>query len=380
MSSVAAVALFAVAAPVANAEIKNGNKNSLTISGQVVRALWTADDGVSSDVFNTDGDWTGTRVRWVAKGTLNANVTAGATIEMDVAQSNEPGSVTMSNRGTAGTESADSAWTIRHEYVWVNHKKMGKVSLGQTNSASNGRSESDYSGTGIFAGSNGKSYGQGISFINGADSANPTKSSVTVGEAFSNFDGASRTDVLRYDTPSFMGIKLAASVHAGGNADAGVDYQGKFGAVKVRVQAGYLAFNAKGTKDTQINGSLAVLHDSGLNASFAMGRLSYDTAAATGVEDPDFMYGSIGYKAKIFGVGGTNFNVKWQQTDDKSQDSGVDNSEAEAVGIAVVQSFDAIGASIGLEYMNYSFDADNAGAALTFDDVDVFTLMTVFKF
>ena len=46
-SSVAAAALFAIAAPAANAEIKSGNKNSLTMSGEVVRILWHADDGVS---------------------------------------------------------------------------------------------------------------------------------------------------------------------------------------------------------------------------------------------------------------------------------------------------------------------------------------------
>jgi predicted regulator of Ras-like GTPase activity (Roadblock/LC7/MglB family) len=53
-SSVAVAALFAVAAPVANAAddtLKSGTKNSLTISGQVVRAIYHADDGVSDKTF-----------------------------------------------------------------------------------------------------------------------------------------------------------------------------------------------------------------------------------------------------------------------------------------------------------------------------------------
>ena len=407
-SSVAVAALFAVAAPVANAAddtLKSGNKNSLTVSGQVVRAISVLDDGQSSEVVQTGGDYTASRVRWVAQGSLSANVTAGATIEMDVPGSNKPGNMTTGDNDEDGVNNgSDSAWTIRHEYVWVNHKKFGKISLGQTDSASNGRSQSDYSGTTIFGGSVGKSYGQGIVFVNTTTATAPAQSSVTVGEAFNDFDGASRTDVLRYDTPRFYGLQLAVSTHSGGDHDVAADYQGKFGPVKVRAQAGYLDYQDHASKNFQASGSLAVMHDSGLNASFSIGKLNYagpgsksaaggDGASGLhtqlannndfteGVEDPNHIYFSIGYQAKIFGVGGTNFNFKWQETNDLSQDTGINDSEAQAIGVAVVQNFDAIGASIGLEYMNYSLDANDAtNTAIQFDDVDVFTLMTVFKF
>ena len=90
-STVAVAALFAVAAPVANAEIKSGNKNSLTISGQVVRAIFHADDGMSSKTFQSGGNWTASRVRWIASGKVNENVTAGASIEMNIPISNNEG-------------------------------------------------------------------------------------------------------------------------------------------------------------------------------------------------------------------------------------------------------------------------------------------------
>ncbi len=98
-SSVAAAALFAIAAPVApsvNAAddtLKSGNKNSLSISGQVVRALYYADDGKNSQFFHSDGGITSTRVRWVAKGTLDENVTMGATCELNSPLSNSQASL-----------------------------------------------------------------------------------------------------------------------------------------------------------------------------------------------------------------------------------------------------------------------------------------------
>ena len=397
-SSVAVAALFAVAAPVANAAddtLKSGNKNSLTMSGQITRALSYADDGSSEKVFNTSGDFATSRIRWIASGSLSANVTAGATVEMDLPRSNNPNNMTLGSVQADGVNSgSDSTWAIRHEYVWVNHKKFGRLALGQTDTATNGTAETDYSGTTMFGNSAGQSYGQGISFmdtsVNAATGNAASTSSVTVGEAFNHLDGGSRDDVLRYDTPRFYGLKLAASSIAGGKWDVAADYQAKFGAFKVRAQAGYLDHSANhASQNFQTTGSLAVLHDSGLNFALASGKLNYAGAASKvttssgeteGVEDPNYFYWSIGYQAKVFSVGKTNFNFKWHNAQDFSQDSGIDDSEADAIGIIAVQDFDAIGASIGLEYINYSFDANNGTVAKTFDDVDVLTLMTIFKF
>ena len=49
----------------------------------------------------------------------------------------------------------------------------------------------------------------------------------------SNFDGLSRTDVLRYDTPTFMGFSLSGSLVGDGATEWGAKYAGKFGPVAV---------------------------------------------------------------------------------------------------------------------------------------------------
>ena len=133
----------------------------------------------------------------------------------------------------------------------------------------------------------------------------------------------------------------------------------------------------------QIAGSIAALHDSGLNASFATGKSSLKSQTARTVAwsgSPNFWYASVGYKAKIFKVGGTNFNFHYQETDGGV--TTIRDSENTTFGITALQEFDAIGANIGLFYKHYELDGKNntTGADRTFDDIDVFGLQTVFNF
>ena len=380
-SSVAAAALFAIAAPVApsvNAAddtLSSGNKNNLKISGYVARSIFYADDGFSDSVFLTDGSTSRTRVRWIANGTLNENVTAGAMIEMDVPLSNSRNAMTLGTVGTDGTENSQSSnWGVRHQFVWVNHKKMGKISLGQTNTASNGKSETTFSGTNMVDLSGNNPFGAGISFIDTTTSGSPITTTVTPGNAYTNLDGRSRADVLRYDTPRFAGLAVAASYIAGGDWDVGADYRAKFGGVRVRVQAQYNSNMAtSATTHSSASVSAAALHDSGVNAAFAYGQRNINNVANAGRgDDPFFYYFNIGYRAKIFSVGGTNFSFNWNTTENLA----AANSDGDAVGFSVAQIFNPIGANMVFSYRNYSYDT----ATATFDDIDVISLQTVFNF
>ena len=380
-SSVAAAALFAIAAPVApsvNAAddtLKSGNKNSLTISGQVVRALFYADDGLDEQSFQSDGGITSSRVRWVAKGTVDANVTMGATMELNAPLSNPQGSMTLNNGLSAGASvdsATQTAWGVRHQFIWVNHKRMGKISLGQTNSASNGRSETTFSGVNMAADSGGVTFGSGNRFID-TTAGTQSISAVTVGSSFTNLDGRSRTDVLRYDTPRFSGLALAVSAIAGGDFDVGADYRAKTGAIKIRIQAQYNdnhGTSATIASSTSISG--AALHDSGLNAAFQTGWQSRDGNASAGRDDPHFWAFDVGYRMKIFKIGPTNFSFIMNTSENAQQT----NSDARSVGVTAAQIFSPIGANMALTYKNYAFDT----ATNNFDDIDVISLQTVFQF
>ena len=73
------------------AEVSSGGDVSLTLSGQVNRALLWADDGANSRVFHVDNDNSSTRFRLVGNGSLNQNVDVGAQITHAVIVSRELG-------------------------------------------------------------------------------------------------------------------------------------------------------------------------------------------------------------------------------------------------------------------------------------------------
>lgn len=395
-SSVAVAALYAVATPVtaiaADDTFSSGNKNSLKISGQIVKAITHADDGTSDKTYFSDGNWTSSRLRWVASGKLSDTITVGGAIEMNTPQSNTADSLTLGTAvGSRGTSADAAAWGIRHSYIYAKHKTAGKLTLGQTSVAADGSGEAKYTINGMFAGSDGSSYGSGVFFNNVATASAPTNSTVTVGNAITNMDHAGRADILRYDFPKFMNVSVKTSVKDDGQWDVGAAWSDKFDEFKVQAKAGFTDTNQDVSKNFIATGSIAVLHDSGLNASMAGGKTGYQNqyesfgtptgdTAGDGIDDPHFFYVGIGYNAKLFGVGGTGFHLGWNTTDNNVLKNNHDDNEGEAWAISAIQQFKSIGTEIGIEYANYSYDSKSGTAENTFDDVDALTLMTVFKF
>jgi len=391
--SVAAAALFAIATPVASPAnaaddtLSSGNKNKLQVSGQVVRALWYADDGEHSHLFNTDGNTAHTRVRWVASGSINENVTAGATIEHDIGLSNTTATANFGGSTDGGDSNTDTTtFGIRFQYVWVNHKKFGKISLGNTDGAANGNSEATLAGIGLGT-PNAQWQGTAINFLETGTTATGSSTGVTVGAVTSNLDFTSRTDVIRYDTPNFMGFTAAATLSGAGTGEIGARYSGKIGPVNIVATVGYTEMSSTAgaggtgvgalgtdTLDYILAGALALRHDSGLNASVHGGKAPLDNTGATR-GTPNFWAVQGGYQAKIFKVGNTNMRVVYNQ----SKQINARGSQGETWGIDVMQYFNAVGATVSLSYRNYDYQNDRIGDR-TIDSVDVFGLQTLFAF
>ena len=382
-ASVAAAALFAIAAPVATTAdaaddtFKTGNKNSLTMSGYVSRAFYWADDGVHDGLFNTANETGQSRVRWIAKGTVNENVTMGALLELEMPKSNDDGNASFGSTSGDEVTANNTAWNVRHQFIWVNHKTLGKISLGNTNAASNGGVQANFAKTGGTSGTmDNKWVGSGFQFLNTTtitDSATGSFTGVTVGGSRSDLDFTSRTDVLRYDTPKFAGAKLAVSYSQAGQVEIGGTYGGKFGSVKVKARAGYVNRNSSSTtNDYDLGGSLAVLHDSGINAAISAAKRPRQAA---GAQDASNILLAVGYNAKIFGAGTTGFQFTWN----RSLHVGAIGDDSEAFGFTAAQYIDSVGATIALSYRNYQYENERLSHR-TIDDVDVFGLATVFNF
>ena len=363
-TSVAAAALFAFAAPVVSSPAdagawNGGNKNKVVMSGQVHRGLMYADDGKASSLFNVGGGSTSTRVRWIATGQVNESVSVKGLIEMNTPTSNDVNSSSLSLNGNANNRStADRAWGIRHLDIKFSHKTMGALSIGQGNTASNGKSEVSYTGTGnvYYVG---LGFGAGLDFLN---STTNVATGVSVGNLFTNMDGLSRADRIRYDLPNISGLKVSVGYVDGGAADIGANYSVKAGSVSFKAGVQY---NNKSATSTTLNdewsASAAIKHDSGVNASVFYGQRD---AVATGI-DPEVWGGMIGYNAKLNSMGQTAFSLNYANAEETNL---VNGTEGDSWGVAVQQEIDSVGTSLWAAYQNYSYDTIGS---TSFDDISV---------
>jgi predicted porin len=253
------------------------------ISGQVNRAVMYADDGKSAKWFFVDNDNSSTRFRFRGSNDFENNWKVGFLWEVEM-QSNASNEVSMSDDSDLGPVDFNE----RHMEVWI--ERWGRLRLGQGDTASNGTSEVDLSGTAVAAYSSVGDVGSSFEFRDGDD-----KIGITVGGSRSNFDGLSRKDRIRYDTPRWAGFFASGSVEGNSEWDVAARYASDFGWARFAAAAGWADFGTSsdakdGTRDGSFSSSASILFDFGLNftASYAF-RKQDDT-------DPWNLFGKIGYQ------------------------------------------------------------------------------------
>ncbi len=142
--------------------VSSGNDNvKLAISGQVNRAVLYADDGDRSKFFQVDNDNSSTRVRWVGEGRLNEDFSVGALVEVQF-ESNSTADIDIDQESGASTNN----FTERHLTLYLDSKRLGRLWLGQGDTASNGTSEVDLSGTTVVGYAGTADLAGGLSFKN----------------------------------------------------------------------------------------------------------------------------------------------------------------------------------------------------------------------
>ena len=338
------------AAPAAPAKmVKSGkDKVSLSVSGQVNRMLLYASDGRDSRLFHADNDQSSTRVRFKGKATLDDEWSAGATFEAEL-ESNSSGKVTIEEN-----IEKDVSLKERKLELFFKSKRLGKLSLGQGSTASDGSTEEDLSGTGVITSAGFGGTGGSLTFVR-SDSAMRTPAHkltedglpgdpYTVGDLFNNYDGLSRTDRVRYDTPGFGGVKLSTSFLGGkwndgdgsvesGAWDAALRYGREFDGVEV---AAALA-TWKKDKDTKGHGgSASVLVPSGTSLT-----LSYSSQDKEGT-DSTFQYAKLGQTFDATSAGKTSISVGYGKTEDQ----GGAGNEGTYYDLAAVQKIKNLGAEL----------------------------------
>lgn len=340
------------AAPVAAAPdqdiITSGNDNiELSISGQVNRGVLFVDNGPSEEFFHVDNDNSSTRVRFIGAGRLTEDVTVGTQIEVQF-ESNSTAAIRIDQDSPAGPNN----FTERKLELFVDSERFGRLWVGQGDTASNGTSEVDLSGTAVVAYSGIQDMAGGIAFADETNALGPR-----INQAFNQFDGLSRDDRLRYDTPSFMGFTASASAVDGGSWDAALRFAGAIEDVKVAAAAAYANANSRQGFE-QYNGSVSVRLPMGLSFTGALG--TRDVEGST-EDDPVTYYAKLGYAFDLIDFGKTAVAIDYGRTEDLARDG----DEFNTYGAFLVQNFDAVATEFYLGVRNHELDRDGTD----FDDI-----------
>lgn len=346
--STALVSLFALPAMAQDKEnfaASGATGIKLKVSGQVNRAMLFTDDGNNSDTFFVDNANSSTRFRFTGSGDLDSDTSLGFVIETQI-QSNSSTDVNQNN----DTTNDGATFTERKMEVYIDSKTMGRVTLGQGDMASNGTSEVDLSGTSVIGYSSVEDMAGGL-FLN--DKTSNTLTGTKVGNVFNNYDGLSRRDRIRYDTPSFNGFQLSTSAGDNGRYDAAARYKASFGDIAFDSAVAYS--NDNNDNDTY-NGSFSFLHKvSGISLTAAAATVDLDNSADP--RDPLMYYVKLGWQTKdMTAYGATAFAVDFGY----NEDTLTADDESKSYGIFVVQNLDRVGTELYAGVRNYEYDAPGA--------------------
>jgi len=257
------------------------------ISGQIDRAALYADDGDSGEWFFVDNSNSSTRFRFKGSNKFKDGWSVGLLWEVEM-KSNPSSDVSMDD-----DRDIPSPVTFNERImdIWVEKKNITML-LGQGDTATNSTSEVDLSDTAVAAYSNVTDVGGGFEF-----KANGQEIGVSVGDSRSNFDGLSRRDRVRFDSPRWEGFYASLSFEGNSEWDLAARYAGKLGGARLAAAAGWASYgnssdSNNGNREGQFSSSASMFFKSGLSLT-----ASYAFRDQNGT-NPWNLFGKIGYKFK----------------------------------------------------------------------------------
>jgi len=359
---------------------KGNRKVSLTISGFVGHQVMWWDDGTQSDTYFGDGGNIFSRFRFTGNAKITPSLTAGFTYEFGL-NNNAIGAMNQGNGGDDLGECTNSC--IRDTTVWLRHKQLGMVKIGQGSTATDNlilidlgqRSSAATADTALFNGKFQLRAKDGF-FLNGTwDNAI---------RGHESFDTSRRNHVL-YETPTLAGFTVQAAVAEDNYWDVALRYAGEFAGFRLAFGIGYQEdseFNQPtggltpetfsidctancDAKTSDLKGSASILHvASGLFLTGAAGNRELDAVGYVG-PDLKWWYLSGGISQNFFGVGKTVLYGEYIESEGGLEQANFISagvmgdwfdSKVTQWGVGITQHLDAAAMELFLAYKNYQFD------------------------
>ncbi|MGD9173020.1 MAG: alanine-zipper protein [Desulfobacterales bacterium] len=352
--SVAEEAKMTAQAPVEKVVTSGQERVKLAISGQVNRAVNIMDDGKSTDAYFVDNDNSESRVRFVGTAKATDDLTIGSTIELTIAP-NKASEVDQNSQET------NNVFDERIVEATLDSKRFGKLSLGKGHTASYGSASQDLSRTDVISYAEISDTAGGMLFRQSSDDS---LTNVRILDAFRAFNGLSRKNRVRYDTPTFFGFHLAGSLVSDDRYDAALYWGGQGYGFKATGAAAF-AYPNEDDADYQYDGSFSLLHENtGLNLTLSAGWLERDDQG-----DAQNLYGKLGWLTRFFSFGETAFGVDYTQ----SLNLPTGRDEGYSVAAAAVQQFEKFGTELYFLYRLHALDRDVAPSVQDINMVSVGT-------
>ncbi len=303
---------------------RKGNRVvSLQVYGHVNKALLIWDDGVDSDAFVADNDFSQSRFGFKGKAKIKPGWTAGYHMEFGVVDN---GSNAVYN-GKGGDE-GDGEWLkVRHNYFYIDSDRLGRISVGHQSTAADGA-------TTVVLGNS------------------LTDSGVQAGGSFAgmqhidNLNG-SRLDVIRYDSPAIMGFILSASWGENDYADVVLRFKKEFNSIRLVAGIGYIWNEEADTEE--VAGSISVMHvPTGLYVAFA----AADADTEGSDLDKSMWYIQGGIEKKFLPYGSTTLYAEYgEYSEIASYDV-----DASKLGFGIVQKIDSAAMDLYAQVQMYDLD------------------------
>jgi predicted porin len=349
---------------------RKSKKVQVIISGQVHRAVLFGSTRQNTEILHVDGDQSNTRLRLQGI----ANTAGGWKIEALI-------EFEMENNDSNGTRDATPNFddlNFRKLRIRFSHKKYGAISIGREDTATNGIAELDLSGGKVAMYADVETVGGGFVHVNAVNGVTGSGGGIATGQtvaaSWNQFDGSSRRDLIRYDTPKFFGFWISVSHANGDRLSAAIRYVGSFFGLKdFKLAAGFgydylpgegasapgsafIAGDATGPRQ-QYAGSVSVLHKpSGLSITFSAGTQVQGGGAR---ENPWSVYTKLGWQTKALlpRIGKTIFMADAFY----SREIAAVGDRFKGFGIGAVQNIDSASTAIYVVYRLY--DLHKAGLA-----------------
>ncbi len=374
---------------------RKGNRVvSLAIGGQVNTAILAWDDGFDSDAYVVGNTSSQTLINFRGEGKISPSTKAGFYIEMGIWASPsftvDQDTDESSLEGVAASTSSDSIF-IRHNMLFIENDKLGRISLGETSPATDSIAEINLART-VFVRSIGAQIWSG-SFqpveSDGFRSSTLRFRDIWGGNTTQGIGDTNRYDIIKYDSPTLAGFKISASWGENDFWDVALRYAGLWGAFKVAGGIGYSKWTDSVTNAALIGTgsatescivgsdlkadcsdlgmSAGVMHvPTGLFAHVAYGLKTDDNSqtvlfAGTEEEESDTLYIQAGIEKNWFGVGPTTIFGEYQRIESgyfrNASGTAVSDAETEIWGIGFNQNFAASAFDMYISYRNISSEA-----------------------